>query len=108
MKNSGECRARRSAAEAAKPGLGLVFWISFGWVALMILLAIVASILPLKQPNFQDYTAVNVGPSLHHLLGTDDLGPGPPGPDHLRLPRLSSSSASPRSVSPSSSGAASV
>ena len=33
-----------------------------------------ASVLPLKNPNFQDYSAVNVGPSVHHLLGTDDLG----------------------------------
>jgi peptide/nickel transport system permease protein len=59
---------------AKRPALGPVFWISFGWVALMILLAILASVLPLKNPNFQDYTAVNVGPTLHHLLGTDDLG----------------------------------
>ncbi|HVC71358.1 MAG TPA: ABC transporter permease [Acidimicrobiales bacterium] len=55
-------------------GLGLVFWISFAWVLLMVLLAIFASVLPLKDPNFQDYNAVNIGPSLHHLLGTDDLG----------------------------------
>jgi peptide/nickel transport system permease protein len=45
-----------------------------GWVALMILLAVLASVLPLKAPNFQDYSVVNKGPSLHHLLGTDDLG----------------------------------
>ena len=40
----------------------------------MILLAVLASVLPLKAPNFQDYSAVNVGPSARHLLGTDDLG----------------------------------
>src|ERR1700677_558841 len=61
-------------SDAPRKGLGLVFWISFGWVALMILLAIGASILPLKNPNFQDYSAVNVAPSIHPLLGTDDLG----------------------------------
>ncbi|HEY7948654.1 MAG TPA: ABC transporter permease [Acidimicrobiales bacterium] len=55
-------------------GLGVVFWICAGWVAFMVLLAIFASLLPLKNPNFQDYTAVNIGPSVHHLLGTDDLG----------------------------------
>ena len=54
--------------------LGPVFWVCFGWVAAMALLAVLASLLPLKNPNFQDYNAVNVGPSLHHLLGTDDLG----------------------------------
>lgn len=58
----------------SRSGLGVVFWISFGWVLFMVLLAIFASLLPLKNPNFQDYTAVNIGPSLHHLLGTDDLG----------------------------------
>ncbi|MHB8681925.1 MAG: ABC transporter permease [Acidimicrobiales bacterium] len=58
----------------ARRTLGVVFWISFGWVAAMALLAVLASLLPLKNPNFQDYSAVNIGPSLHHLLGTDDLG----------------------------------
>jgi peptide/nickel transport system permease protein len=62
------------AADAPRSSLGWVFWISFGWVALMILLALLASILPLKNPNFQNYSAVNVGPSIHNLLGTDDLG----------------------------------
>jgi len=55
-------------------GLGVTFWICLAWVTLMILLAVLASVLPLKAPNFQDYSAVNVGPSAHHLLGTDDLG----------------------------------
>jgi peptide/nickel transport system permease protein len=61
-------------ANAPRAGLGLTFWICFGWVALMLLLAICASLLHLKPPNFQDYNNVNVGPSIHHLLGTDDLG----------------------------------
>jgi peptide/nickel transport system permease protein len=55
-------------------GLGVTFWVCTGWVALMILLAALASVLPIKAPNFQDYSAVNVGPTVHHLLGTDDLG----------------------------------
>jgi peptide/nickel transport system permease protein len=61
-------------ANEARAGLGVTFWICLAWVAVMLLLAIFASLLPLKAPNFQDYTAVNVGPSIHHLLGTDDLG----------------------------------
>jgi len=40
----------------------------------MILLALLASVLHLTNPNFQNYNAVNAGPSIHHLLGTDDLG----------------------------------
>jgi len=54
--------------------MGALFWVCLAWVALMVLLAIGASVLPLKSPTFQDYSAVNVGPTLHHLLGTDDLG----------------------------------
>jgi peptide/nickel transport system permease protein len=57
-----------------KGGLGIVFWICAGWVALMILLAVLASVLPIKAPNYQNYSAVNQGPSFHDLLGTDDLG----------------------------------
>jgi peptide/nickel transport system permease protein len=63
-----------SAAEAGRARMGPLFWICAGWVALMVVLATTASLLPLKSPTFQDYSAVNVGPSLHHLLGTDDLG----------------------------------
>jgi peptide/nickel transport system permease protein len=63
-----------TVANASRSGLGLMFWLCFGWVALMLLLAIGASLLHLKPPNFQDYNNVNVGPSIHHLLGTDDLG----------------------------------
>lgn len=54
--------------------MGATFWVCTAWVGLMILLAVTASILPIKSPTFQDYSAVNVGPSIHHLLGTDDLG----------------------------------
>lgn len=54
--------------------LGAVFWVSAGWVALMILAAALAGLLPLPNPSYQNYTVVNVGPSIHHLLGTDDLG----------------------------------
>jgi peptide/nickel transport system permease protein len=62
------------SAVVHRDGLGAVFWVCFAWVAVMILLAIFASALPLKNPNFQNYSAVNVGPSFHNLLGTDDLG----------------------------------
>jgi peptide/nickel transport system permease protein len=54
--------------------MGAMFWICFAWVALMVILAAAASLLPLPNPNYQNYAAVNAGPSIHHLLGTDDLG----------------------------------
>jgi peptide/nickel transport system permease protein len=36
--------------------------------------AIFANVLPLINPLYENYNVVNAGPSLHHLLGTDDLG----------------------------------
>lgn len=62
------------ATSGARQGLGVMFWVCLGWVALVVVLALTASWLPIKNPNFQDYSAINVGPSIHHLLGTDDLG----------------------------------
>jgi len=59
--------------EKKKP-LGPLFWICVGWIALNIFGAIFANVLPLQNPLFQDYGAINAGPSLHHLFGTDDIG----------------------------------
>ncbi|MGA7833601.1 MAG: ABC transporter permease [Acidimicrobiales bacterium] len=59
---------------ARKRRLGFLFWICVGWLALNLIGAIFANVLPLPNPLNQNYAAVNVGPSLHHLLGTDDLG----------------------------------
>jgi peptide/nickel transport system permease protein len=53
--------------------LGIFFWISVGWVALVIFLAVFASVLPIPDPNEQK-AAINLNPSLHHILGTDSLG----------------------------------
>ncbi len=57
----------------SKP-MGILFWLAIGWVGLVVVLAIVANLLPLPNPNFQNYSAINASPSVHHLLGTDDLG----------------------------------
>lgn len=54
--------------------LGWLFWLSVGWVALTIALSIIANLLPLPNPNVQNYSAINSAPSWAHLLGTDDLG----------------------------------
>jgi peptide/nickel transport system permease protein len=71
-----------SAAPGHEPGdddptakkLGPFFWICVGWIGLIILLAIIANLLPLPNPTFQNYSAPqNAGPGLGHLLGTDDL-----------------------------------
>jgi peptide/nickel transport system permease protein len=57
-----------------KRRLGVLFWICVGYLALNVLAAIFANVLPLPNPLIQNYSALNLGPSLHHLLGTDDLG----------------------------------
>jgi peptide/nickel transport system permease protein len=54
--------------------LGILFWLAVGWVSLIVLLAVFAGLLPLPNPDLQNYNALNLGPSVHHLLGTDDLG----------------------------------
>jgi peptide/nickel transport system permease protein len=57
----------------AKP-LGLFFWICLTWIALVVVLAIIANLLPLPNPDFQNFSAPqNAGPGWGHLLGTDDL-----------------------------------
>ncbi len=54
--------------------LGLFFWICVGWIGLIVLLAIIANLLPLPNPTFQNYNAPqNAAPAWGHLLGTDDL-----------------------------------
>ncbi len=58
----------------AKTPLGPLFWACVAWLSLNVLAAILANLLPLQDPLFQNYSALNAGPSLHHLLGTDDLG----------------------------------
>lgn len=69
-----EAGAAAEDVVTGRRGMGVLFWICVAWVGLMVLLAVTASWLPLKSPTYQDYSAVNVGPTIHHLLGTDDLG----------------------------------
>jgi peptide/nickel transport system permease protein len=58
----------------SKRPFGPLFWIALGWVGLVVFGAVFANVLPLTNPTFQNYAAVNASPSIHHLLGTDDLG----------------------------------
>jgi peptide/nickel transport system permease protein len=57
----------------AQKKLGIFFWICVGWVSLMILLAVFASLLPLPDPTSL-IAQPFLSPSFSHLLGTDDLG----------------------------------
>lgn len=60
---------------STKKRLGPFFWICVGWIALTILSAMLASLLPLRDPQFEPATPLlNAGPSWSHLFGTDTLG----------------------------------
>lgn len=54
--------------------LGILFWICVGWIGINLFGAIFANVLPLQNPLFENFTAINAGPSLHHLFGTDEIG----------------------------------
>src|SRR5437763_11613507 len=57
-----------------KRGLGALFWVSLGWVGLLVFSAIFAKWLHLPDPNATDSAARRLGMTSHHLLGTDQLG----------------------------------
>ncbi len=59
---------------APKKPAGALFWISVGFLAVLVLAAIFAKYIGLKDPLYQDYNTVGAGPSAAHWFGTDDLG----------------------------------
>lgn len=54
--------------------LGLVFWLAALWIALVLVLALAAPLLPLADPARMSLLARRAPPSFAHLLGTDALG----------------------------------
>lgn len=69
----GEAKTARPPSAAIRR-LGVPFWIAVGWVTLVILLAVLANVLPLDDPNAIGSALPRQDPSLQHLLGTDTLG----------------------------------
>jgi peptide/nickel transport system permease protein len=65
VRQAGEYRGRR---------LGLGFWVSASWLALVVLAAVFANRLPLQDPTAIGNNLPRLGPSPQHLLGTDELG----------------------------------
>src|SRR5262249_56216976 len=66
-------------AEAARAGatwkrLGLSFWLSAGWLALVTLSALFYPLLHFANPNLPDLANQAAGPGTDHVLGTDTLG----------------------------------
>jgi peptide/nickel transport system permease protein len=66
--------AAEEAADPTKRKLGFIFWACCGFIVIVAVLATIANLLPLPNPNLGNYNSVqNGGPSWSHLLGTDDL-----------------------------------
>jgi peptide/nickel transport system permease protein len=62
------------AADPTRKRLGPLFWICVGWIVLVAVMATIANLLPLPNPDLGNYNSVqNAGPGWGHLLGTDDL-----------------------------------
>jgi len=61
-------------APSRRRRLGVVFWAAALWIALVVVLALLADVLPLADPAHQTLLARRALPSAAHLLGTDGLG----------------------------------
>ena len=62
------------AAQTTKKKLGVFFWVCASFIVLVAVLATIANLLPLPNPDLGNYNSVqNGGPAWGHLLGTDDL-----------------------------------
>jgi peptide/nickel transport system permease protein len=57
-----------------KKPFGFLFWFALSFLGVVLLSAVLANVLPLQNPNFGNFSALNQAPSSAHLLGTDDLG----------------------------------
>jgi len=62
-------------ARERKQPLGVFFWICVGWLSLLAFVTIFANFLPFQDPAASNFInpGTDAGPSLGHLLGTDEL-----------------------------------
>jgi len=69
-------RAADAAAEAwaGLAKFGWLFWLALAWIALIVLAATLADVLPLPSPTDMDMLERRAPPSAAHWLGTDRLG----------------------------------
>ena len=69
--------ARPAEAPRAGPAwkrLGLTFWLSAAWLAVITLSALFYPLLHFANPNLPDLASQGAGPGPDHVLGTDTLG----------------------------------
>jgi peptide/nickel transport system permease protein len=57
-----------------KRKLGVLFWISVAWLVLLLFGAVLADLLPLKDPNRTFSGVARNGPSAEHWFGADNIG----------------------------------
>lgn len=60
--------------ERRRTRFGPGFWVAIVWLSAVLLGALFADFLPLRDPSEPDFLAISAGPSTDHLLGTDGLG----------------------------------
>jgi peptide/nickel transport system permease protein len=75
----GEAQTTAPASGAPSPRLarhrlGLGFWIPLLWTTMVVVLAAIANLLPLRSPIETDFTAISNWPDATHWFGTDQLG----------------------------------
>lgn len=67
-----------SDVDPSKPRLGVVFWLSVGWILLLVFLAIFASVLPIRDPEQVGIITREVasfeGPGWNAFFGADSNG----------------------------------
>lgn len=56
-----------------KPPIGIFTWVCAAWLGLNVLVAVLAPLLPIPDPN-EMISMPGMGMSFDHLMGTDDLG----------------------------------
>jgi peptide/nickel transport system permease protein len=61
--------------EFQRSRLGLIAWVAIGWIAFVVLIALLAPVLPIKKPTVGDYLHARAGLfTPGHPLGSDDSG----------------------------------
>lgn len=66
--------AAEPAAKRRKRGLGVTFWLAVTWLVAVLICAVFANILPVKDPLVPDVINKLALPGPDHWLGTDGLG----------------------------------